>query len=241
MPDGSGEGQTVKVERNDEGGTKRVWKLATRSQDPSGRAPRPTSSEASREWSPGLHRRPQRASAHRVRPGDRRATDGRHPWSGTGPELDGASTRQLPSGGRRGFAQHGPELDWTRWDMHRPPGNRDVDRPRTERIMVHASSWTRTSVPAPAQAPGVPRGPVISGSVRRPPVVPRHADRSPKNGALPDPTNRHKRQPTRRSSGRGGDEIHGAHRTNGSRPRATGRGVAVRRPHGRPTEPGSGK
>jgi hypothetical protein len=77
MPDGPGEGQPAQVVRNDEGGTKRVWKLATRSQAPSGRAPRRPSPEERRGRSSGPHRRSRRASALRVRYGSRRSTDGR--------------------------------------------------------------------------------------------------------------------------------------------------------------------
>jgi hypothetical protein len=140
MPDSPGEGQPVKVVRNGAGGTKRVWKLATRNQAPSGRAPRPSSSEERRGRSSGLRCRPHRASAHRGWPGSRRTADGWSPmvrtrietrwWNGvvapfgeqphrvarrsrggTASRLDGGPEWSRPSGSSRSGLPEGPEED----------------------------------------------------------------------------------------------------------------------------------
>jgi hypothetical protein len=113
MPDGPGGEQPVKVVRNGVGGPKRVWKLATRNQTQSGRAPRSSSSEEGRGRSLGPRCRTQRASAHRGMRGSRRSTDGRSSTVRPRGETRRWQETDVPFGGRSrnaiGRPRHEPD------------------------------------------------------------------------------------------------------------------------------------
>lgn len=194
--------------RNGGGGTKRVWKLATRSQAPSGRAPRRSSSEERRVRFLSLHRRSQRASAFRGRPGGWRTTDGRSPLVRPRTESRRRHGVDAPFGERphriTGRTRNGPDA----MGRSRPPGDREEGHLRMDGRTVRASTRLETSVPIRVQAPGVPA--TLRHSGDRPQVACRAAARRPFPGerTLPDRMNRLLRQPTRRLSGRDGDAIH---------------------------------
>jgi len=201
MPDGPGEGQTVKVVRNGEGGTKRGWKLATRNQAPSGRAPHLDSSEQGRGRPSGLRCRTPWASVQCARRGSRRTIDGWSPMvrpHGEARRWNGADATfgELPHRTADGLV-----ADRTRWvaagRQGIAPGS-SSDEPESIRVDAGA----RTSVPAPVWTPGDPHGPSARVIARRRPSC----HRTPAVPLWTDPPGldlRSSRQPIRRSSGSG--------------------------------------
>lgn len=190
MPDGLGEEKTVKVVKNGEGGAKRAWKLATRNQAHSGRAPRLSSSEGSRGRSAPVSRafrielRPDTGSAGA---GGRPTDD--HPWSGLEAGSDGSRAGMFPPGSDQAPPPEGPGTNRTRWDIdgrhlvsarHSGPRSR-IERDRTANRRCPACLDGRTQVARRAAA----RWPSTRG--RSPPGSPNYPSR----------------QPTRRLSGSG--------------------------------------
>lgn len=176
MPDGPGEGQPVKVVRNGAGGTKRVWKLATRSQAPSGRAPRRPSPEERRGWPSGPHRRSRRASAHRARHGSRRSPGGWNPWS----DPDRVTMPPRRSRPPRGAAATGRWKDssWTGRGGTQSAAGEPRGSPSSDgRTNGSRPPWDWISILSPMQAPGAPTALRQSGS--RPLVDCRAAARRP--------------------------------------------------------------
>jgi hypothetical protein len=158
-----------------------VWKLATRSQAPSGRAPRRTSSEERRGWSPAptVDRTELRLTAT-----GRESAVGRwtKPTVRPGPGLEGETARAPPSGSGHDGSPEGPVLDWTRWDE---AGHQGIGRKPifgwTDARFAHAI------VPGPrsrleGRHPVHRRRPVNRVFIRRSPVVPPHTGRSNVDG-----------------------------------------------------------
>lgn len=239
MPESPGEGQTVKVVRNGAGGTKRVWNLATRNQAPSGRAPRPSSSERGRGRSSGLRRRGHRASARRSWRGSRRRNDG---WSPVVRPRGEARRRfgvDAPLGERPRRPARRSRQGSDAMGHRRPPGDRAGDLPRKGADAIHVGAWAGVSTPVRARTPGEPARSVNQGD--RPPSsdVPSHADRSVAEGPPDRTSDHHGNRLVGRRAVEGGTT--GVVPRPGRHPRVAGRPRAAPRPHGRTRDliPGS--
>jgi hypothetical protein len=199
MPDGPGEGQTVKVVRNGEGGTKRVWKLATRNQTPSGRAP---PSALRSRGGRGLPAFVVERTGLRSGTSDAGAGGGPmdgHPWSSLEERFDGGSEQTHPPGSARAASPKVSPRTGRDGSTQVARGSRR--RPSSDgRKRGSRRREAGASVPVRARAPGEPPRPLHSGG--RPPtsVVPSHPDRSQRTDVQ---DLRPSRQPTRRSSGSG--------------------------------------
>jgi hypothetical protein len=164
----------------------------------------------------------------------------RVPTVRSGPGLDGVPAQLPPSGSSRNGTSDGSEPDRARWDAvgHQGAARKSISGWTDERFAPATGTGSRSR--PQGRHPVHRRRSVLRVSSagrlssRRTPAVPAWK-------GTPGSPNRLLRQPTRRWSGRDGDANHGDASTQRSRPRATGRNTAARRPHGRTRDlaPGS--